>query len=96
MCGCKSQTFDVSGKPLHIKAAVYLIRFYQLTFHAIFGLQCKFYPTCSQYTLDAIVRFGMMRGSYLGIKRILRCGPNSIGGVDLVPEKEEKSATTKP
>ncbi len=96
MCGCKSSIKNLDKKPLYIKVAVAVIRFYQLTFHAIFGLQCKFYPTCSQYTLEAIVRFGMMRGSYLGIKRILRCGPNSIGGVDLVPEKEEKSATTKP
>ncbi len=98
MCNCGSESIkkQLKEQPFHIKICVAIIRAYQLSFHALFGLQCKFYPTCSQYTLEAIVRFGMMRGCYLGFKRIIRCGPNSVGGVDLVPEKEEKSAKSKP
>jgi len=48
---------------------------------------CRFHPTCSQYTYTAINRFGIMKGAYLGSKRILRCNPWNKGGVDEVPTK---------
>ena len=48
---------------------------------------CKYYPSCSQYAVDAIERFGAVRGSLLALWRILRCNPWSMGGVDYVPEK---------
>jgi len=51
---------------------------------------CRFYPTCSAYGLEAIQRFGAIKGSYLTIKRILKCHPFHPGGVDLVPEKKTK------
>ena len=47
--------------------------------------KCKYYPTCSNYTKEAIIKYGGFKGSILGIKRILRCNPFSKGGVDLVP-----------
>ena len=47
---------------------------------------CKYYPSCSQYAVDAIERFGAVRGSLLALWRILRCNPWSMGGVDYVPE----------
>ena len=49
------------------------------------GIKCKFYPTCSEYTKQAIEKYGVIKGIYLGIKRILRCNPFSKGGYDPVP-----------
>jgi putative membrane protein insertion efficiency factor len=46
---------------------------------------CKFYPSCSEYTKQAIEKFGVVKGSYLGIKRIIRCNPWTKPGIDLVP-----------
>ncbi len=49
---------------------------------------CKFYPTCSEYTIIALERFGFFKGLTLSIKRILKCNPASKGGYDPVPEKQ--------
>ena len=46
--------------------------------------QCKFYPTCSEYTHNAIVRYGILKGAYAGVRRILRCHPWSKGGIDYI------------
>lgn len=54
------------------------------------GINCRFYPSCSEYTKIAVKRFGILKGFYLGIKRLLKCHPFSSGGLDPVPEKEEK------
>lgn len=63
-----------------------LIRLYQFTLSALMGKQCRFYPSCSHYTAEAIRRHGALRGGYLGAGRILRCHPWNPGGVDPVPE----------
>lgn len=57
---------------------------------------CRFYPTCSAYTLEAIEVHGALKGSLLGAKRIMKCHPFHPGGVDLVPPKKEnkKSASS--
>jgi putative membrane protein insertion efficiency factor len=63
-----------------------LIRGYRLTLSPLLGRHCRFLPTCSQYTYEAVERFGALRGGYLGLRRILRCHPFHAGGHDPVPE----------
>lgn len=62
-----------------------LIRLYQLTLSPFFGGQCRFTPSCSEYTRQAIAKHGALRGSWLGFRRILRCQPFCEGGEDPVP-----------
>ena len=62
-----------------------LVRFYQLFISPILGPRCRFYPSCSHYTIDALKQHGMLCGSWLGIKHIFRCHPGNPGGVDPVP-----------
>lgn len=72
------------------KVLLLFIRFYRIAISPIKPPTCRFYPTCSAYGLEAIQRFGAIKGSWLTIKRILKCHPLHPGGVDLVPEKNEK------
>ena len=62
---------------------------YQLLLSPFFGSQCRFYPTCSSYAREAIEVHGTFKGSWLAIKRIVRCGPWHPGGTDPVPPKAE-------
>jgi len=64
-----------------------LIRAYQLVFSPFFGGQCRFYPTCSAYAREAIEVHGAFRGTWLAVRRILRCGPWHPGGPDPVPPR---------
>lgn len=66
-------------------AIVGLIRFYQRRISPLTGPSCRFHPTCSQYTLEAVQKYGAARGSWLGVRRILRCHPFHPGGFDPVP-----------
>ncbi|GMR11580.1 MAG: hypothetical protein BMS9Abin28_2416 [Anaerolineae bacterium] len=69
-------------------AGLGLIRFYQMTFSKILPAgTCRFYPTCSHYGYEAIVKHGLIKGSGLAIWRVARCQPFSKGGFDPVPEK---------
>lgn len=67
-----------------------MIRFYQRAISARTGPSCRFLPTCSAYAIEAIERFGAIKGTGLAIWRILRCNPFGKGGYDPVPEKKEK------
>lgn len=67
------------------KVLVFLIKLYKKVVSPILhikGVDCKYYPTCSEYTKQAIIKYGCIKGSFLGIKRILRCNPLSKGGYD--------------
>lgn len=65
---------------------VFPIRLYQKFISPLFPNSCRYYPTCSAYTISAIERFGVLKGLFLGTKRILRCNPFFKGGIDPVPE----------
>jgi putative membrane protein insertion efficiency factor len=71
------------------KAFIAIIRFYQVVISPIKPPTCRFYPTCSHYGLEAIQRFGALKGGWLTLKRILRCHPFHPGGIDPVPDKKE-------
>ena len=62
-----------------------LIFFYQKVLSPLTGPHCRFTPSCSQYTKEAISRYGPFKGSFLGAKRICRCHPFNPGGYDPVP-----------
>lgn len=62
-----------------------LIRVYQHTLSAFLGRSCRYAPTCSHYTEEAIRRFGLWRGGWIGLSRILRCNPFGASGFDPVP-----------
>jgi putative membrane protein insertion efficiency factor len=63
---------------------ILLIRFYQLFISPLFPPTCRFYPTCSQYAIEAIQKKGVLRGVFLAIKRIAKCHPFHPGGYDPV------------
>lgn len=62
-----------------------LIQAYQLMLSPLFGQQCRFYPTCSQYAIEVIDKHGAVIGSYYTIRRLLRCHPWHAGGHDPIP-----------
>jgi hypothetical protein len=67
------------------RVAVLMIRGYQVTLSPLLPSACRYQPTCSAYTLEAVERYGAIRGGWMGMKRILRCHPFARGGYDPVP-----------
>ena len=65
--------------------AIFLVKLYQLVLSPILPNACRFTPTCSQYTLEALKKYGFFKGIVLGIKRISRCRPGGGNGYDPVP-----------
>jgi putative membrane protein insertion efficiency factor len=89
-CSHRAKSTAWAGRPVLLATAVLssipvlLIRAYQLT-RFLRQPSCRFYPSCSQYTVASIERFGFVRGLFLGSLRILRCHPFHPGGMDEVP-----------
>jgi len=69
---------------------ILLIKFYQSAISPFLGKNCRYTPSCSQYTLEALRKHGIIKGSYLGAKRIFSCHPWGGSGYDPVPEKTSK------
>ncbi|MRX27956.1 membrane protein insertion efficiency factor YidD [Kangiella sp. HZ709] len=67
-----------------------LVRLYQLTLSPLIGNQCRFAPTCSNYSIEALEKHGACKGSWLTVKRLARCHPGCEGGCDPVPEPQDR------
>jgi putative membrane protein insertion efficiency factor len=74
-----------------VTAVSRLIRLYRYTLSAVLPPSCRFTPTCSEYTGEAVERFGVGRGLWMGLKRICRCHPLHPGGYDPVERSPERS-----
>jgi uncharacterized protein len=78
------------------KLLLLLLRGYQLAISPFLGQNCRFYPTCSNYALEAVRLHGPARGSLLAARRLCKCHPWHPGGVDPVPEKKPNHAAAAP
>lgn len=81
---------ELSANNLMKDILIGIIRFYRKHISPKTPAMCKFYPTCSEYGITAIERFGPLKGSLLTLWRIIRCSPLTSGGYDPVPEKKVK------
>ncbi len=72
---------------------IYIIKFYQYFISPILGCRCRYIPTCSEYYIESLRTHGFMKGSFIGIKRIVSCHPFKLfgggQGLDLVPNKKD-------
>ncbi|MBC2704742.1 MAG: membrane protein insertion efficiency factor YidD [Desulfobacula sp.] len=67
------------------KLLLILIKFYQYVISPLTGRNCRYYPTCSAYAIEALEKYGSLKGTTLAVKRVLRCHPFHAGGFDPVP-----------
>ena len=67
--------------------AVFIIKLYKIFISPLLPRACRYYPTCSTYSIEALQKHGLFRGGYLSAKRILSCNPLGKGGFDPVPEE---------
>jgi putative membrane protein insertion efficiency factor len=67
------------------RALIGMIRFYQRAVSPLFPSRCRYIPTCSEYALEAVEKYGALKGGWLALKRLLRCHPFHKGGYDPVP-----------
>lgn len=66
--------------------ALWLLRIYKRFISPLLGQRCRFYPSCSDYMMQSVERYGLLRGGWLGSKRLARCHPLNPGGHDPVPD----------
>ena len=72
-------------KSLGVRFLTLLIRAYQLAISPMLGNRCRFFPSCSDYTMEALQKYGIAKGTWLGLRRVGRCHPWHPGGYDPVP-----------
>lgn len=77
----------IDPRQLPEAAALGLIKAYQYGIRPMLGQRCRFFPSCSEYTAEAINTYGVLRGTTMGVVRLAKCNPWHAGGLDLVPEK---------
>lgn len=82
----------MNKESLPAKLGIAAVWLYQATLGPWFGGRCRFYPSCSNYAMEALREHGLVRGSWLAMRRIGRCHPLHEGGVDLVPTKSKEGA----
>ena len=73
-----------------------LVRAYQLLVSPLLGQTCRYYPSCSAYAVQALEVHGAVKGTWLAVRRLLRCHPWAAGGVDHVPPRHDHSSATSP
>ena len=76
-----------AGSAVAVRAAVFLIRLYRHMVSPLRPASCRFVPTCSQYAVDALTEYGLIRGSWLAAARLAKCGPWHPGGWDPIPDR---------
>jgi len=88
--GARSASTAQTRRSAGVKAALAALRIYKVYLSVLFAGSCRFEPSCSMYAYEAIERFGVMRGAWMGLKRLLRCQPLSRKfGYDPVPERND-------
>lgn len=85
MCSNSSSRPTITLKKIVIFPFVFLIRFYQIVISPLTPAACRYSPTCSQYSLEAFKKHGLLKGGWLAIKRIFSCHPWGGSGYDPVP-----------
>jgi hypothetical protein len=86
----KTSATPLASRSVGVRAALFALNFYKAYLSVLFAGTCRYQPTCSRYAYEAIERYGVARGVWLGMKRLARCHPLSRKfGYDPVPEKWE-------
>lgn len=85
-----SESKTIVTECIHLARKLFLlpVRFYRRCISPFLPAHCRFTPTCSQYALQAVMTHGIFKGTYLSVRRILRCNPFCEGGYDPVPPKK--------
>ncbi len=82
-------------KILIVNIFIFVVTIYQRAISPLLGPKCRFTPSCSQYAIIALRRFGLIKGGWLTVKRVLKCHPLHEGGEDFVPPKKTKTNREK-
>lgn len=90
--GISDRSEEISNSPVTLseRILITLIHFYQAAISPWLGHNCRFEPTCSNYTLEAVNEWGAFKGAWMGFRRVLRCHPWGGSGYDPVPKNSNK------